>query len=349
MKVIGRENLTMYDESHCLRQQPTDEVRWQDSAWLNWWDSENKVGGVHRIGHEYNNPDSGPVIALWINLVTPKGVYKRVVYQPLREEDKLPNGWGGGDDTCRLEIENGLHVWKIDDPQEGVSATLSFKDFHPSFNGFPQSGQTAEDIAPCHIDVHGSVKGTIVMKGETFKADGMGVRDHGWGHRELDVMTSHRYVSGTFGPDFGFTSWAIHNRRGSIEIFGWVVKDDQVIFPKNIDIVAYTEIDSVSTRGGQVRFDLANDEVIECELIADAPGLMNYFHNMPNLNTLCRAVCNGREGAGMLESSMNYHRGDRTPDIMQCGLVQNGFYSGPFFEQQGESANSPFLVKRTIV
>ena len=349
MKVIGRDNLTMYELSDNLRQQPTDEPVWQDSAWLNWWDTENQVGGVHRIGHEYNNPEGGPMIALWINLVTPKGIYKRVVYHPLREEDKLASGWGGGDDTCRLEIENGEYVWTINDPDAGVSAAFSFNDFHPSFNGFPQSGQTAEDIAPAHIDVHGSVKGTISMQGETFAADGMGVRDHGWGHREFDVMTSHRYASGTFGPDFGFTTWAVHNRRGSVEIFGWVVKDGAVIFPKDIDILSYMEIDSASTRGGKVRFLLATDEVVECELIAEAPGLMNYFHNMPNLNTLCKAVCNGRVGAGMLESSSNYHRGNREPDKMQRALVKNGFYPAPFYEGQYKEPSSPFLVKRTVV
>lgn len=349
MKIIGRDKLTMYDEPFKLRQQPTDEPVWQDSAWLNWWDSKNQVGGIFRIGHEYNYPGRGPMVASWIGLITPKGVFKRVVHLPLREADKLANGWGGGDDSFKVEIEDGDHVWTVEDAEHGVSAKLRFHDFHPMFNGFPQSGDTAADIAPAHIDVHGSIKGTITVQGETFQADGMGVRDHGWGHRAYDMMTSHRYVSGTFGPDFGFTSWALHSLKGSVEIFGWVVRNGEVIFPKDIDIVAYTEIDSVSVRGGHVKFVLATDEVIEIELIAEAPGLMNYFHNMPNNNTCCKAVCNGREGAGMLESSMNYYRGNTPPDKMQRGLVHNGFYPRPFAGIETSDKESAFLIKTTIV
>ena len=348
MKVIGRDQVTMYNESHFLRQQPSDEHMWQDSTWLHWWDLENNVGGIHRIGHEYNI-EGGPMVALWSNLITPKGIYRRVLYQPLREADMLPKGWGGGDDTCRNEFVDGLHVWTIDDPSEGVAAKIQFKDFHESFCGFPNAGRTAEDIAPQHIDVAGSVDGTITMKGTTYQANGMGVRDHGWGHRDLGTMLSHRYVAGTFGPDLSFCAFAVHNGvNGNIEAFAWVVKGgDTVIFAKDVDIVAYTEIDSCSTRGGRIRLTLADGGLLDCELTAAAPGQMNYFHKLPNLNTLCRATCNDIHGAGMFESSMNFHQGERLPSKMVRGMVENGFYAGtPEFQNNG--ADSPFLLMRTL-
>lgn len=346
MKFIGRDDVLRYDESHFVRQQPGGERLWQDSAWLHWWDLAGKVGGVHRIGHEYNI-EGGPKVALWVNLVTPKGAYKRVVYQPLREADKLPKGWGGGDDTCRFEYIDGLHVWTIDDREAGISAELRFKDFHESFRGFPSGGRTFEDVTAHHLDVGGSVTGTINMKGSAFRVDGMGVRDHGWGHRDLGTMRSHRYVAGVFGPDLVLNAWAIHHAvSGGIEAFGWAVKGETVVFAKDVDIVAYTEIDSTSTRGGHAAFTLADGEVMEMELTAVAPGLMNYFHNMPNLNTLCRATLNGREGSGMLESSMNYHQGQRAPDKLQRGLVANGFYPAPLEPRAG--SGDAFIRKRTL-
>ena len=100
MKVIGRDQVVMYDETHNYRQTPGAVKKWQDSSWLHWWDNDNNVGGVHRIGHEYNYDGEPPRIALWSNLVTPAGIYRHVVGVPLREQDKLPNGWGGGDDTA---------------------------------------------------------------------------------------------------------------------------------------------------------------------------------------------------------------------------------------------------------
>ena len=348
LKFIGRDNVKVYDKSHFLRQQPHG-PQWQDSAWLNWWDINNKVGGIHRIGHEYNYGDKPPMCAAWTNLITPKGVFKKVIHVPLREADQLPAGWGGGDDTCRVEFDDEGSIWTIEDKEHGVSAQLRMVDFHTPFRGFPSSGRTSEDIAPDHIDVAGRITGTITMQGDTFQADGMGVRDHGWGHRDLYTMRSHRYVSATFGPDFTMCSWAIHNGvNDRIEIFGWVIKGTEVIFPTDIDIVAYTEIDSCSTRGGRIRYTLPGGEIVDCELIADAPGMMNYFHNMPNLNTNCIAKCNGRIGSGQIETSMNYHQGNRPPSLLQRGLVGNGFYPAVPVEQWSSAPNSPYLSKRTL-
>ncbi len=348
MKFIGREDVVQYNESHCVRQQPGQVGKWQDSTWLHWWDLERRVGGVHRIGHEYNI-EGGPRVAGWTNLITPTGVYKHVVYLPLREADKLSHGWGGGDDVCRSEYLDGLHMWMIDDPKAGVSANLAFKDFHPSFRGFPGSGRTSEDIAPHHVDVGGSITGSITMQGKKFEVNGLAERDHGWGHRNLHTMLSHRYAAGCFGPDLVYNAWQIHNGvNNTIEGFGWVVRGaDAVIFAKDIDIVAHTEIDSASTRGGHITMQLANGQVFDSELTAVAPGVMNFFHNMPNLNTLCRVTSEGRVGSGMLETSMNYHQGTRAPDKMLRALVQNGFYPGDYTVSSNVRGGA-FLDKRTL-
>ena len=239
------------------------------------------------------------------------------------------------------------HLWTINDPEFGVSARLRMRDFHDAFRGFPGGGKTHDDITSDHIDVAGSISGTITMRGDTFQADGMGVRDHGWGHRNLHTMRSHRYISGTFGPDFSFVSWAIHSTHDSIEIFGWVMKGDTAIFPKDIDIVVYAEIDSCSTRGARIRYVLPDDEVIEAELIAEAPGMQHFFHNLANNNTSCVVKCNGRVGSGMVETSMNYHEGRRAPTKLQRAIAGSGFFPA----LPAEDWNKPgthFLPKRTL-
>ncbi|MBB35318.1 MAG: hypothetical protein CME88_03190 [Hirschia sp.] len=353
MKVIGRDKVVMYDFSDEGRQVPGTGAKWQDSTWLHWWDNENSVGGVHRIGHEYNYEGEAPRIALWSNLVTPEGIYRHVLGNPLREADKLPNGWGGGDDTCRNIIpEEGVHQWIIDDPAAGVSADLVFKDYHAPFCGFPRSGDTSENIAPDHIDVGGSITGSITMNGKTFDVTaGQGVRDHGWGHRDIKTMLSHRYCAGTFGPDFTFCAWSIHNIvSDAVESFGWVVKGgDTVVFAKRIEIISYVEVDSASTRGGRIIMDLADGDTLDCELTAVTPGLVNWFdtHKFANNNTLCRAEANGRVGGGMFESMMNFHLGTRAPGRMQRALAQSGFYPGNF-ETMLADPKGPF-AKSTVI
>ena len=190
------------------------------------------------------------------------------------------------------------------------------------------------------------------MKGKSFKAtNGMGVRDHGWGHRDIKTMLSHRYVAGTFARDFTFCAWSIHSdTNDAVESFGWVVKGgDTVVFAKRIEIVSYVEVDSASVRGGRIIMNLADGDVLDCELTAVAPGLVNWFdtHKFANNNTLCRAVCNGRVGAGMFESMMNFHKGTRAPGKMQRALASNGFYAGTF-ENLLADPNGPFTEARVI-
>jgi hypothetical protein len=328
MNFTGRQNVKVYDDSHILRQPPLTGRKWQDSTWLQWWDNTNNVGGVHRIGHEYNGPD-GPKVAAWTNLITPKGVFKRVAYLPLREADKLAKGWGGGDDTVRQEYIDGKHAWFINIPESRVSAELHFKDFHGAFRGFPNSGKTSETISAEHIDVAGTVTGKITMGGETFAVNGMGLRDHGWGYRDVNLILSHRYVTGCFGPDLSFCAYCVHNASSdTIETFGWVVKGDTAHFAKKIDMIAYVENDSSTTRGGHIQLTLADGEVLDCELTAVAPGIMCHVHNMFNNNTLCRATCNGRVGTGMFETSMNFHQGSRVPVKMVGNLLDTGYFPG---------------------
>ena len=348
MKFIGRDDVRVYTDMDNFRAEPDGGPQWQDSTWLQWWDLESGCGGVHRIGHEYGI-DGGPFVAGWTNLVSPNGYFKHVVYLPLREADKLPNGWGGGDEVCSNEIINGEHIWNINDPATGVSARLVFTDYHGAFCGFPSAGRTAEDITAHHIDISGPVTGTITMPGGTFKVNGMGLRDHGWGHRNLGTMLSHRYVTGCFGPDLSFCAYAIHNGvSDTVETFAWCVKGDTVVFAKDVDIIVYAEVDSYSTRGGHIVLTLADGDVIDCELKAVAPGLVNNFpYSFQNNNTLCRAECKGRVGTGHVEVSMNFRYGSRKGERMIRALIANGFYPGSMDELRN-GANNPFIPKRTI-
>lgn len=348
MKFVGRDSVRTYTDADSLRFDPGPAPRWQDSTWLQWWDLEHAVGGVHRIGHQYNI-DGGPMVAGWTNLVTPAGIYKHVTYLPLRDEDKLANGWGSGDDCARNEIVDGEHIWTIEDPGAGVSARLSFTDYHGAFNGFPGSGQTAEDLVPDHIDISGPVSGSITIKGKTFPVSGMGMRDHGWGRRDVLTMHSHRYVTGCFGPELSFCAYAFHMYEEVITTFAWVVRHDVVTFASDVDILAYAEVDSFSTRGGRVRLQLADGSELDCELEAVAPGLVNTLGDTGfyNNNTLCRVTSDDQVGTGHFESSMNFFQGTRQGQRMQRALLGNGLYPGTPAEMRAQ-ADNPFLPIRTV-
>ncbi len=326
LQSIGGAALPIHgDETH-VRQRPGPEAHWQDSVVLVWWDDTHRIGGFHRIGHEPNTA-SGPMIALWNNLITPEGVYRKTVYQPLREADRLASGGhGGGDDTCRCEYLNGEHVWTLHDGE--VSAELRHSDFSPNVDCYPKQGAIGDDFAPAHFDVPGRVTGWLKVNGTEYQVQGLSVRDHGWGPRDWNSVYSHRWVAGTTGPDFGFIGVSWHAANDSMASFGWVVRGERVTYAKKLDILTYTEIDGATNRGGRVRFELADGQTIDIECTAVAPGLISTHHDICCTDTLCRITVDGQPGFCDFESSSNMQHGKRVP-AKAVGLVDNGFHPNP--------------------
>jgi hypothetical protein len=323
MKVSdGRVLPRLGDEANSW-QPPRPEQNWQDSVVLVWWDLENNIGGYHRIGHEPNV--EGGKIALWNNLLSPQGIYKSTEFLPLREEDRMDNGGFGAGDTCRYEFLEGRHVWTVKDGD--VSATISHTDFHESVECYPKDSTVTQEFANVHVDIPGAVSGTLTIKGVEYQINGLSFRDRGWGTRDWKTLLSHRWVAGTFGPDFSFLALSWYSIDESIAAFGWVVRGDTVTYAKALDITAYIEVDGAINRGGHVRFELTTGEVfdIECERIGDQ-GLVSYHHDICCVDVMCRATCNDMVGFCDFETTCNIQNGKRQPTKFAHGIAANGFH-----------------------
>lgn len=301
------------------------EANWQDSVVLVWWDETNQVGGFHRIGHE-PNIEGGPKIALWNNLCSPDGVYHQTKFLPLRDDDKLSNGgFGSGDDSCRYEFLGGQHVWTINDGD--VSARLEHSDFHPSVECYPKDSAVSADFANVHADIPGAVTGTMSMAGKSYQIKGLSFRDRGWGKRDWTSLLAHRWVAGTFGPDFSFLALSWYSSEEDIASFGWVVRGDEVTYAKQVDIVAHVEVDGMVNRGGTVRFDLTTGErfEIDCTRIHNK-AFISQHHGVCCVDMLCRASCNDMVGFCDFETTANIQAGSREPAAFVNGVVANGFH-----------------------
>lgn len=305
-------------------QVPVAVPNWQDSVVLTWWDSGNEVGGFHRIGFEPNHPD-GPKIALWSHLASPQGTYKRVEVLPLRDEDRLDNGGFAAGDTCRYEFQDGLHVWTIADDE--VNGVIRLRDFHAHVECYPKDSSLTEEFANIHTDIPGGIEGEMNMGGAHYTLKGLGFRDRGWGVREWDYLLSHRWVAGTLGEDIGFLALSYYGADDTLAAFGWIVRNDTVYYAKRVDIVTYTEIDSVSNRGGHVTLELNSGETFEIECRKVAPqSFVSYHHDICCVDTLCEARWGGRVGFCDFESSGNIQAGKREPRRFFAAAADNGFF-----------------------
>ena len=325
MKVLGGGSVQVYEPADEGPHQAGPQELWQESVVLLWWDLKQAIGGFYRIGHELNHKN-GPMIALWSNTVTPQGIFKKTAYLPLRPQDKIDNGFGGGDGSLRYDYD-GNCVWTLED--QDIKAQLRVHDFHPSIDCYPKKGALSE-FAPHHMEVAGRVSGSLSVKGVHYDIDALAFRDHGWGMRDWGALLSHRWLAGVFGAELSFCALAWHATDDSMAQFGWVVRNDTVTFAKKLDIVAYVEADAMCSRGGRLVMTLSTDEVIEVGFEALAPSMMSFHHGIACFDTLCRIRSGDLTGIGDFETTANGQQGRRQPkNLARGGISQNGWHPAP--------------------
>jgi hypothetical protein len=289
-----------------LRQEPTEEEWWQDSAFLTWYDRDGGIGGVIRIGHEPNH--AGGIAALWFGIITREGTrFRRNTTNRLGDRDRPAEGFGALEGRYQILWDGDRMRYLIDD--DGCQADLHVVDFHPRVDFFPAgAGTLTEEFASSHFEASGSVSGTVELDGTTYEIDGLCHRDRSWGLRRWDTLLNHRWVPGTIGPELSFGSISWHGIDGSLRRFGYVMRDGEVIHADDVDIVVQLEADGTTNRGGTAVWNLPGEEplVLECRPV---DAIVFEHHNVGDVDTLCEIEVDGRPGFCDLEMSTNPRAG----------------------------------------
>ena len=307
-----------------------DHPFWQESVVLVWWDTNNHIGGVHRIGHEpFQAENGGGQVSLWNHLFSKNEVFKRSVTLPLREGDRPGSGFNCGDDSCIFDYTDHA-IWRIND--NDVQAELHISDAHTPVDIYPKKNSLGEDFAPNHMEVGGTISGTLTLKGTRYDVNGLCFRDHGWGIRKWDTLISHRWIAGTFGKDFSFLVTAFHTSDDDIGGFGCVMRDNELIYSQNVDVLTSMEIDGLSHRGGQITMELTTGEklLMHCQPLQQ--GVVSWIHGIACVDTLCEVRLKGsnRRGICDFETTNNALRGKHQPQAAVNAITANGWHSvGP--------------------
>lgn len=77
-------------------------------------------------------------------------------------------------------------------------------------------------------------------------------RDHSWGLGKTMTLKSHRWISGTFGPDLSFGSILWHASDESLVKVGYLVRDRQISCAAEVDAVTFLEPDGLTSRHCQL-------------------------------------------------------------------------------------------------
>ena len=289
-----------YEDHDELPHQPGPDPAWQESVFLHWYDPRVGVGGVHRIGHEV----SAGITALWCGVVSRDGVrFRRSQSISYRPEDRLPDGFAAGE-TQRMTFDP--HP-RLSVKEDGCELDLVVSDFYPRTDFFPKDAAVSTEFAAHHFEASGRVTGTCVLGGATYEIDGFGHRDHSWGPRRWDTLLSHRWVSGTFGPQLSFGSVVWHDRGGTLLQTGYLVRDGEVTYA-DVDVVVHMEADALTHRGGEVTWRTRDGAELTLHPRA-VDGVLSMHRGVACVDTLCEVEHDGMIGACDFEISTNPRQG----------------------------------------
>jgi hypothetical protein len=268
----------------------TDDPDWQESVFVHWYDRAAGVGGVSRIGHEPNRPGGGRS-ALQCFVAAADGTrFRRNDFQLPYEEATTPRGFRSG--GSHWDVDSGKPRLRID--ESGVDVDLVMDNFYALTDFFPPSSSMAQDFAKDHYETSGRIRGTVRIDGRHYDVDGMYHRDHSWGLRKTMTLKSHRWISGTFGPDLSFGSILWHASDESLVKVGYLVRDGQVMYAAEVDAVTFLEPDGLTHRGGEVRWRMPDGEVLELRA-EQMDAVVAQLHNVYYIDSICEVRLPGAE------------------------------------------------------
>lgn len=314
-------SLAGYDDSHRLPHEPGEETLWNESSLLYWVDLRQGLVGFHRFGYQ---PNRG-LANYQCCVTTPDAVrYRRATRRlALRGDERRSDGYGF-DDFLSVSYTPGASRWIARDGD--CELDLRMSEYTPLIHMQKVCGPVKDELtrseAADHYDVAGQIAGNVRVGDRTYPIDCLGFVDRSWGVRTW-ALSSHRWCSGTFGPDFTFAIVSAIGRSPHQIQAGYILKDGRADRVTGADITVFAAEDGVTHRGGRVTFETERHAVfdfhvdtLDCALLeADdwlaAEGLSSVSHD-------------GRIGVCDLEWSNNPRNGATAPPLVLDAAVVNG-------------------------
>ena len=200
-----------------------------ESAYYNFFDRNQRVGGWVRIGNRPNEKYAEMTVCLYEpnghaafafkrpeitnNDAHDAGGLRFEVIEPFREHRVTYQGR-----ACTLanplEMADPRAAF-TKNPLEAVSLDVRWRGLSPGWGGEPRrrlpdgsvvsASSTTEgnQFARGHLEQHGAATGTITIAGRRYEIDGFGLRDHSWGPRYWQNTGWYRWLTMNFGADLG--------------------------------------------------------------------------------------------------------------------------------------------------
>jgi hypothetical protein len=221
--------------------EPDGTENYNESMYLNAFDSEREVGGWFRLGNRVNEGYAEMTVCIYLQGGRVGFVYGRPT---IDSNDKMEAG-GLSIEVLEpfrhLQVRYTGNVCLLDEPEQMAEPGTAFRanpwvgcevdlDFHgisPMYGGRPVHADSREveqapgnSFAKAHYEQHCAVAGTIVIGDETIALDGLGLRDKSWGPRYWQAIDWYRWLPMTFSEDFAMMISVVSGRPGGMVLVG---------------------------------------------------------------------------------------------------------------------------------
>ncbi len=229
------------------------ESNFNESMYFNFFDFDRKQGGFLRIG---NRPNEG-FAETTLCLFRPG---RDVLFQFARPENRGNDRFEAG--GVHFEVEEPFERLRVSyrgracrlvrpmemadprrafasNPSVPVEIDLAIRAVAPACGGERRAGATGShetEFARGHYEQHHRASGTLEIDGERSAFDGLGLRDHSWGPRSWQAPRYYRWLTASFGDDWGFAATWIAGRDGSEIRGGFVHRDGKLTLLRDVSI-----------------------------------------------------------------------------------------------------------------
>jgi hypothetical protein len=294
-----------------------DDLHFQDSHWVMWYDDRQGLAGMHRLAVHPTTKTSN----YWCAVFTTAGNRFRssgwdLPWAPPQEDDyRVAAGQA-------IDLSDGQFRVRVSEPDCEVDVV--WKSDRPMFSYLGDDSTTAE-MAGNHFEGVGRVAGTVTLDGQTYHVDAVAFRDRSWGPRLYSTVRAHRWFAGTLGPDLCFSATAVLAVGGHLVFDGILVDGEKHHRTADLDIVIHQEADGLTHRGGELvmRFNDRPDfrvaaTVIDGAVFPAAGGVLQI------VDTICVAESDGITGFCNVEASNNIHADGPDPIVALRASMSDG-------------------------
>ena len=288
------------------------EPHWQESVAFGWLDADAGIGGFHRIGNEENLRTAN----MWSGVFAENGDQFRWNLEdaPL----KKPHAHGLNCSNQSL-FHDGLDL-RFQLQEAGCSVDLVIEDIGLDPNTFSAGNVLDSKIYTNHFNSNCSVRGTVVLSGQSYTVDGLGWRDHSWGPRVWASFPVNRVLLANFGEDLAITALMQVWADGSITKKGHIARHGHKENFVDFESLAMIEDDGISARGAEFNAVLESGERLSFR-IDMLGGVICKTKQRVGFDGVGSCWLGKRSGFGLFELNTNARLGTSLPPFaLHCGL-----------------------------